>query len=195
MGAGLAVEVAGGLVGEDQLGLRHEGARHGDALLLAAGELGRIVAEPMVESHRLERRAGAFERVRPSRQFQRHGDVLQRRHGGDEMEGLEHDADAAAAEKGQRILVHPVQIGAVNKDRAGTRPFQSGDDHDHGGLAGARRSADADTFAALDTQVYPAQDLDLAGGALQIEMDAVELDHRHGGVPGRFRCRRGHEST
>jgi hypothetical protein len=34
---GLAVEVAGGFVGEDQRGPRHQGAGDGDALLLAAG--------------------------------------------------------------------------------------------------------------------------------------------------------------
>src|SRR5258708_28626349 len=45
---GVLVEVAGGLVGEDQGRLVGERARHADALLLAAGELRR----PMVESLR-----------------------------------------------------------------------------------------------------------------------------------------------
>ena len=39
LGAGAAVEVAGRLVGEDDLRPARQGARHGDALLLAAGEL------------------------------------------------------------------------------------------------------------------------------------------------------------
>ena len=37
--AGVGVEVSGGLVGEDNLGVVDEGACDGDALLLAAGEL------------------------------------------------------------------------------------------------------------------------------------------------------------
>jgi hypothetical protein len=36
------MQVAGGLVGQDQLGVRDYGARHGHQLLLAAGELARI---------------------------------------------------------------------------------------------------------------------------------------------------------
>jgi len=39
----LRVEGAGGLVGKDDIGLVHEGAGHGDALLLATRELGGAV--------------------------------------------------------------------------------------------------------------------------------------------------------
>ncbi len=38
MAAGLGVEAGGGLVEEEQLGIAHQGAGHGEALLLAAGE-------------------------------------------------------------------------------------------------------------------------------------------------------------
>ena len=38
-------------------------------------------------------------------QLQRDGDVLQRGHGGDEVKGLEDDADAVAAQAGQGVLV------------------------------------------------------------------------------------------
>ena len=50
LGAGLRVEVAGRLVGEDDLGLAHERARDGDALLLATRELGRPVGEPVAQA-------------------------------------------------------------------------------------------------------------------------------------------------
>ena len=40
----LAVEVSGGFIGEQDGGRAGEGAGHGDALLLTAGELGRVVA-------------------------------------------------------------------------------------------------------------------------------------------------------
>ena len=45
--AGARVEVAGRLVGEEEGGVVDEGAGDGDALLLAAGELGRLVFEPI----------------------------------------------------------------------------------------------------------------------------------------------------
>ena len=52
-----------------------------------------------------ELRGGALMRVGDAGKLERHGHVLQRRHGRDEMEGLEHDADITAAKPRQRILV------------------------------------------------------------------------------------------
>ena len=56
LGARMAVEVAGRLVGEDQRGFGDERAGDGDALLLAAGQLGRLVVEPVAQPEALERR-------------------------------------------------------------------------------------------------------------------------------------------
>ena len=52
LGAGAAVEVAGGLVGEDDLGLAGQGPGHGDPLLLAAGELARAVLQAVARARR-----------------------------------------------------------------------------------------------------------------------------------------------
>ena len=49
------VEIAGGLVGQDQLRGGDEGAGDGDALLLAAGELLRPVARAMPHADPLQR--------------------------------------------------------------------------------------------------------------------------------------------
>ena len=51
--AGGAVEIAGRLVGQQQLRPADEGARHRHPLLLAARKLGRIVAEAMAEADAL----------------------------------------------------------------------------------------------------------------------------------------------
>ncbi len=45
------VEIAGGLVGEDELGLIDQGAGDGDALLLAAGELGGEMRQAIAQAH------------------------------------------------------------------------------------------------------------------------------------------------
>ena len=63
LGAGARVELAGGLVGEQQLRLVRQRARDRDALLLAAGELRRPVAARAVRAPR--RRAAARARVAP----------------------------------------------------------------------------------------------------------------------------------
>ena len=55
LGARVAVEVAGRLVGEDQGGFRDDRAGDGDPLLLAAGQLGRLVVEPVAEAQAFER--------------------------------------------------------------------------------------------------------------------------------------------
>ena len=54
LGAALAVERAGRLVGEDHAPAVHERARDGDALLLPAGKLRRPVVRPVGEAQRGE---------------------------------------------------------------------------------------------------------------------------------------------
>ena len=39
-------------------------------------------------------------------EFQRHRDIFQRGHGGDQVKRLEHDADARPAHPGERVLIH-----------------------------------------------------------------------------------------
>ena len=53
------VEVAGGLVGQEERGLGHECPGDGDALLLAARELARLVLGTIGQAHLLERHVGA----------------------------------------------------------------------------------------------------------------------------------------
>src|SRR5205085_8439169 len=56
----LGVEVARGLVGEDEGGLRDDGAGEGHALLLAAGELQRLVVHLVFELEHAQDFAPAF---------------------------------------------------------------------------------------------------------------------------------------
>ena len=53
--ARLAVEVARGFVAEQQRGIGDDGARDADALLLAAGELPRVVPRAVGEADHAER--------------------------------------------------------------------------------------------------------------------------------------------
>ena len=52
------VQVAGGLVGQDDLGVVHQRARDGHALLLAAGKLGGQMTRAIGKAHAIERAAG-----------------------------------------------------------------------------------------------------------------------------------------
>ena len=64
---------------------------------------------------------GALEGVGGAGELERQGDVLERRHGRHEVEGLEDDADAPAAKAGERVLVEAREIGAVDDDAAANR--------------------------------------------------------------------------
>src|SRR5439155_11768142 len=96
LAAGLGVEIARGLVGQQQLWADRRGAGQRYPLLLAAGQLAGIVGEPLAEADRGQRRLGPRKGVALAGELERHGDVLQRAHRRDEMEGLEDDADMVA---------------------------------------------------------------------------------------------------
>jgi hypothetical protein len=104
------VEVAGGLVGEKEAGLGGEGAGQGHALLLAPGHLGGVVVGAGAEAHGLELGRGAGEGVPLAGELQGCRDVLQRGHGGDEVETLEHHPHVVAAKPGEGVLVHGGQV-------------------------------------------------------------------------------------
>ena len=60
------VEIAGRFVGQHQFGLVDQGAGDGDALLLAAGKLAGMMAEPVAEADFLQRLHGALVACRAS---------------------------------------------------------------------------------------------------------------------------------
>src|SRR5437667_5174010 len=174
------IEIAGRLIGEDDLRARCEGPRNGDALLLAARKLPRIVGEPVAEADTLEMLAGEAERIGGALEFERHGDIFERRHGGNQMEGLEDDADRIAAEAGERILILAGERRAVDGDGAGTDALEAGNHHQQGGLARARWPDNAERLAALHGEVDAAQYVDRTGTARQGKMNIFEGDDRGG---------------
>ena len=61
-----------------------------------------------------------------ARQLERQAHILQGRHGRDQVEGLEQDADAVAAEQGKAVLVQPGEVDPVDHDPASARPLRIG---------------------------------------------------------------------
>src|SRR5215472_16785975 len=76
------------------------------------------VAEP----HRLEGFPSGGESIGPPRELERKRDVFEGGHGRQQMEGLEHDPDATAAEPGERILVQSAEIHPVDQNLPRARP-------------------------------------------------------------------------
>jgi hypothetical protein len=98
---GRLVEIAGRLVGDNDGGIGCERAGERDALLFAAGQFRRIMMQSLCEADGGKLLLGACKSIALAGEFERHRDVLQRRHGRDQMEGLENDADIFAAKARQ----------------------------------------------------------------------------------------------
>ena len=105
--AGLGVEVAGGLVGEDDGGTVDQRAGDGDALALAAGELVGLVHHAGAEVDGLEDGLGAFGALGGGRAVvdERQLDVVEGGGAGEQVEGLEDEADLLVADAGQLVIV------------------------------------------------------------------------------------------
>ena len=176
VGAGRLVEIAGRLVGDDDRGAMHQGAGDGDALLFATGELRGVVIEPVGEADGGELGAGAGEGVGAAGEFERGGDVLERRHVGDEMERLEDDADGLAAKAGEAIGVETGEVDPGDRDPAAVGALQAAGDHQRGRLAGAGGADDADPLAGGDGQGETAQDVDGGGAVAEPEANVLEGD-------------------
>ena len=115
LGRRVRVEVARGLVGEDQVGPVDQGPGAGAALLLAARQLGGPVRQPVRDAQL------GHEVVEPllvhllAGQVGRQRDVLARGQRGHEVEGLEHEADAVAPQLGEARVVEAPDVEVADE--------------------------------------------------------------------------------
>ena len=115
--AGLRVQVAGRLVAQDQRRVGDHRPRQRNTLLLAAGKLRRAVLAAIGQTHTGQRLVGPLQGrcTRHAVQDERHGDVLPRREHGDQVEELEDEADARAAQRRERVVVQRAQVGVAKQ--------------------------------------------------------------------------------
>ena len=85
------------------------------------------------------------------------------------------------AEPRQLVLAEPAEFLAGDDDPACARPLQPGDHHHQGRFARTRRADDADRLAGRHRQIDAAQDVDLAPGTGQFEMNVPQIDHQGAG--------------
>ncbi|PBE81477.1 hypothetical protein BGU32_18435 [Clostridioides difficile] len=94
--AGLRIEGAGRLVGDDDVGAGHQGAGDGDALLLSARHLRRLMAKTLGNAEHSGDVVKPFLVDLGVRQTQRQGDVVSSAESGHEVERLKHEPDVLA---------------------------------------------------------------------------------------------------
>ena len=177
--AGGAVEIAGRLVGEQDRRIVRQRARDRDALLLAARELRRIVMAALGRARPPRAAPSRAPRgLRHAGDLHRHQDVLERGQRRQQVEELEDEADARAAQPRQRVLVERGDVDAVDArccpvdgaSRPAIRPSSVDLPLPDGPVI-------ATTRAALDRQVERMQDGEGAGAARHRLGDAAQLDH------------------
>jgi hypothetical protein len=170
-GGVLGVEVAGGFVGEEDVGLVGDGTGDGDALLLAAGEFGGEVLGAVGEADAVEGGecggGGVF-----SGDGTGDADVFEGGEFGEEVEVLEDVSDVAVAEGGLLFAVECVDVGIGDEDAALLGAFEAGEGVEEGGFTGTAGAAEEDALAFGDVEVDAVEDLDgfAADGVAAVEV-------------------------
>ena len=100
-----------------------------DPLLLAPRKLRRVMPGPLSQPDGGKFCLGTGKRIAHPGQFQRRGDIFQRRHCRDQVERLENHPHIVPAEAGQRILAHGRQVLAERIDPPRRGGFKPADEH------------------------------------------------------------------
>ena len=168
----------------DGLADQRPGAR--DPLLLAARHLARPVAEPVAQPD------GVDDLVEPGRvglaagEGQRQQDVLLRGQRRDQVERLEDEADPLPPQRGERLVLEPGQLDAVDDGLAAGRGVERGQAVHQRRLAGARGPHDGGELAGVEVDGHAVEGADL-GLALAVDLHQVA---GAGGGAGASRPRR-----
>ena len=177
--ARFVVEVAGRLVGEEDFRAVDKGAGQGDALLLAAGELVRVVVGAVGQADTGEVVEGGGLRVADTTQLERHEDIFQGGERGEKLEALENETGGGITQRGQAVLVQVAEVMSVQNDAAGGRTVQAGAESEQGGFAAARRSDDGAGCARGEVKGDVGQDGErMPGGRVSLAQSVGREDGR-----------------
>ena len=147
--AQLAIERAKGLVEEEEARIEHDRARERHALLLTARELARQPRLEPGEADELERllHPPLDLAVREPAHLKGKGDVLARRHVGEEGVILEHHAHVALGGRGEG------EVLPAEPDRARFGQLEAGHHLEKRGLARAARAENGQKLPRLDAEI------------------------------------------
>ena len=180
------VEVAGGLIGEQDFGVGDEGAGERDALLLAAGELTGAVLGALGKADFSQPGLGSGEGLfaGDAGGEQRHGDVLKRGELWHEVVELPDVADLRVAETGGGFGGEVRDFCPVDDDGAAGRGVKRGEEVEEGGFAGAGLAYDGKHLPWRDGEVEVGEEVErrLAGIFSRVGFgEVLGLDHGVGG--------------
>ena len=186
----LGIERAGGLIGQDDGRVGHQGAGRGHALLLAAGHLIRILVEHPGDIQTLR------DLLHPGKRLlggdagdgERQGDVLAGRQRIEQVGVLENEAQLLATETCELGMLHARDVGAVDDHVAARHGIDGGHAVEQGGLAGSRGAHDAHELALVNREGHIGQRSRHVVAAAVHLLDVIDLEHgharSHGGTAG-----------
>ena len=153
--AGLAVEVAGRLVGKDQPWLVDQRPGNGHALLLAAGDAAGQGLRIAAEADLVEHLACA---LAPGVHIdagvdQRQGDVVFKVHARQQVEALKDETDGLAAQAGEFVRLQAFDVAAIEDVVAAGGAVEAAKQVHEGRLAGAGGPHHCHELAAVDAQI------------------------------------------
>ena len=150
--AGVAVQCAGRLVGQNDRRVPHQCPGDGNTLLLAAGKLVGAVPELIAQTHLLQHLFGPGVALgaADARIHQRHLHVLHQVEPWQKIVLLEDKAQHLVADRSQLVAVHLAHIPAVEPVGSVGGHIQTADDVHTGGLAGTGLADDGHELAFFD---------------------------------------------
>jgi hypothetical protein len=158
--SGLPIEIPRRFIGKENLGPGDERPREGHPLLFTPGKLGRIMMRPIGKPHAVQE----FERSIPdlpsgSRarfrgQFQGDLDILECGERGEQVEGLEDEADIPGSKPCAVFLGKTGELRLSDLDRPAGGLVESGHDPEQGGLAGSRGANNGRHLSWLDRKFH-----------------------------------------
>ena len=178
--ARVAVQRAGGFIGQHHAAAVHEGAGNGYALLLPAGELPGLVRQALAQPQALQQ-AGRSRAARSRAQARVDGGnfhVVLRRQARQQLVALKDKAEMLAAQARQFIRLHGARFAAQHLVAAARRLVQAADDVHQRGFAGAGWADDGHHLARANRQVHVLEHGHRAVARRKFARDAAQAHQR-----------------
>ena len=175
----VCVEVPRRLIGQDQVRILHQRARHRDALLLAAGEFSRLVMEAVPQSDfREQNGCVGLDRSGITTLYERrHAGIFQRGELGKQVMELKYEPYPPIPEFRLLCIRHSKEIVPIERDGASGRFIKGSDNMEQGAFAGSRSSHDRHQLAAVNLKVNPLEDGQFVGPHREGFMEVGDFNH------------------
>jgi hypothetical protein len=164
-----------------RIGGRATKARQSDTLLLAAGQVFRVVREPLSESNALEharcrlQRGFAAAAAGMARQFERQQHVLERVQVRQQLERLEYETNLLRPHARAAVFIERKQVVAEEVDRAPRRNVEAGQQSKQRRFARTGAAGDCYRLAGRDSEVDIIENRQGARGVLHDFCESLRL--------------------